>query len=303
MLKVFGLLFVGAGMMVSCDDDGLTRGDLSTLTANHFTAYVQTDDKDSLMYFIDNLNGTASVTYDAMNPLHRASSSSTTVRVPYCWGERSIPEKVTSTSNEKEYTVTAVGQEAFMGCWKMTKVTLPATVTSIGEGAFTMCSALTTVNIPEAVTTIPSSCFARCSQLTNTDMLHDAVTTIGKMAFYYCTRLERISIPEGVTTIGDYAFFYCNRAALTTVTIPSTVTSIGKYAFGHNYNADASKPDETYSHITEYHIKATTPPTLAGPLFTTDKSPRVTPTVYVPSANLEAYQTATYWKDMKLVGE
>lgn len=302
MLKVFGLLLLGAGMLASCDDDGLTKGDLSVLYAGKFQALVQTDDKDSLMWFIDNGGGTASATYDPSNPLHRASQSSTTIRVPYCWGERSIPETVTSTDG-KTYTVTGIGQEAFMGAWKMTAITIPSTVTSIGEGAFTMCSNLATVNLPESVTEIPSTCFARCSSLRNTNMLPATVTSIGKMAFYYCTKLATITIPEGVTTIGDLAFFYCTNTSLTSVTIPSTVTSIGVNAFGHNYNADASKPEETFSHITSYYVKAATPPTLAGPIFTTDAAPRETPTIYVPAESVDAYKAAPYWKDMKIEAE
>ena len=303
MLYVFELLLLCAGMMASCDDDGLTRGDLSALTANHFTAYVQTDDEDSLMYFIDNLNGTASATYDATNPLHRASASSTIIRIPYCWGERIIPEVVTSTSNGKEYTVTAIGKEAFMGCWKMTSITIPETVNTIGEGAFTMCNNLATVNIPGAVTEIPVACFARCSSLRNTDMLHSDVTSIGKMAFYYCTKLTKITIPEGVESIGERAFFLCVNASLTSVRIPSTVKSIGAYAFGHNYNADASKPEETYSHIVDYYIDAAEPPVLEGPLFTTDGSPRAVPTVHVPASSVDAYKAAPYWQDLNIVAE
>ncbi len=303
MLKVFGLLLLGAGAVVSCDDDGLTKGDLSTLTANRFQAYVQTDDKDSLMWFIDNLDGTASVTYDPTNPLHRASESSTTIRVPYCWGERFIPEVVTSVADGKEYSVTAIGQEAFMGCWKMKTVSIPETVTSIGEGAFTMCSNLATVNIPSAVTQIPSACFARCSSLRNTSMLHGDLTSIGKMAFYYCTKLASITIPEGVQSIGERAFFYCTNASLTSVRIPATVTKIGAYAFGHSYNGDASKPEETFSHIVDYYIDASEPPVLEGPLFTTDSSPRAVPTVHVPASSVDAYKAAPYWQDLNIVAE
>lgn len=302
-LKILGLLLFGAGVMVSCDDDGLTKGDLSSLTANRFTAYVQTDDQDSLMYFIDNLNGTATVTFEPTNPLHRAGSSSTTVRIPYCWGERYIPEVITSTANGKEYTVTAIGQEAFMGAWKMTVVNIPESVTEIGEGAFTMCNNLTTVNIPTAVTEIPTACFARCTSLRNTDMLSGNIKKIGTMAFYYDTKLATITIPEGVETIGDRAFFYCTNASLTSVRIPSTVTSIGTYVFGHNYNADSTKPEETYSHVTDYYVDAAEPPVLAGPLFTSDSSPRATPAVHVPSASVDAYMAAPYWQDMNIVGD
>lgn len=49
------------------------------------------------------------------------------------------------------YPVTSIGDEAFYGCSKLTRVTIPDSVTNIGYCAFSGCSSLESVVIPETV--------------------------------------------------------------------------------------------------------------------------------------------------------
>lgn len=49
-------------------------------------------------------------------------------------GEITIPSKITYEG--EEYTITAVGEEAFLECVDITKMTLPSTIKSIGDRAF-----------------------------------------------------------------------------------------------------------------------------------------------------------------------
>ena len=141
-------------------------------------------------------------------------------------GNITIP--ATITHGENTYSVTSIGNGAFLDCISLTSVTIPGSVTSIGDHAFSLCEGLTSVTIPDGVTSIGDYAFWNCSGLTSVT-IPDSVTSIGDYAFLECSGLTSVDIPDGVTSIGDYAFSYCT--GLTSVTIPDSVTSIGDYAF------------------------------------------------------------------------
>ena len=73
-------------------------------------------------------------------------------------GDIVIPESV--TYNEKIYSVTSIGYEAFQNCSGLTSVAIGSGVTTIGSSAFQNCSGLTSVTIGSGVTTIGSSAFS-----------------------------------------------------------------------------------------------------------------------------------------------
>ena len=60
------------------------------------------------------------------------------------------------------YTVTAIGDRAFLDHFKLTSVTLPKTVTSIGWFAFSGCIALEQITVPAAVSSISYGAFQNC---------------------------------------------------------------------------------------------------------------------------------------------
>ena len=170
-----------------------------------------------LYYNLDATNQTAEVT---------SQHSS----YPYCWST-TITTAIIPASveyNSVTYTVTSIGEYAFINCYGLTSVTIPNSVTSIGREAFSGCSGLTSVNIPNSVTSIGSSAFNNCTGLTSIE-IPNSVTSIGGSAFYGCSGLTSVTIPNSVTSIGDGAFRSCT--GLTSVTIPNSVTSIGESAF------------------------------------------------------------------------
>lgn len=61
------------------------------------------------------------------------------------------------------------------------------TVTTIGESAFLYCFYLTNLSIPNTVTTIEASAFAYCQGFTGDLVIPNSVTTVGYGAFQYCS--------------------------------------------------------------------------------------------------------------------
>ena len=138
----------------------------------------------------------------------------------------------TYVGREKEVTitdgVTAIGEEAFSWCSRLTNIVIPESVTAIGGSAFSGCRSLTSIVIPDSVTAIGGSAFYGCSSLTSI-VIPDSVTAIGDWAFYGCSSLTSIVIPDSVTAIGGSAFEDCG--SLTSIVIPDSVTAIGSSAF------------------------------------------------------------------------
>ncbi len=177
----------------------------------------------------------------------------------------------------ENYSVTMIGEYAFLGCTGLTSITIPESVTEIGDDAFYNCTALTTLNynaesctyyynevhhfqncpletviIGENVKRIPAN-FLNGQDAVTSITIPEGVTDIGFQAFSGCTGLTSITIPDSVTDIGTEAFKGCT--SLTSITIPESVTQIQDYAFSGctslttlNFNAESC----TYSYYGFY---------------------------------------------------
>ena len=168
-------------------------------------------------------------------------------------------------------------EEGEMSLENLVSVEIGDCVTEIGINAFRYCSGLTSVTIGSGVTSIWQYAFSYCYGLTSVT-IPDSVTSIYRNAFEYCSGLTSVTIGSGLTNIERSAFGNCY--AITSVTIPDSVTDIGRTAF---YGC---------SSLTSITCLATTPPTLGTQAFNnTNDCP-----IYVPSASVSAYQSATYWE-------
>ena len=231
-----------------------------------------------------------------------------------------IPNSVTSIGDVAFYycskltsvtipnSVTSIGDATFSGCSSLTSVTIPNSVTSVGYAAFQNCSSLTSVTIPNSVTSIGDHAFEGCSSLTSMT-IPNSVTSIGDYAFYYCSSLTSVTIPNSVTSIGIYVFAYC--FSLTSVTIPESVTSIGDSAFdgcssltsvtiGESVTSIGRFAFDECSSLTSITCEAETPPTVGSEAFY--KVSKSIP-VYVPCGCVEAYKTASSWKNFTNIQE
>ena len=126
-------------------------------------------------------------------------------------------------------TLTSLGDNAFAGCSKITKVEFEAgsQLTQIPTGCFKDCSALQAIDLPDSLQGIGNSAFSGCVALENIE-LPNSLKEIGGKAFAGCSALQSISLPEGLQSIGANTFANCNK--IKTLKLPTTLISLGAQA-------------------------------------------------------------------------
>lgn len=139
------------------------------------------------------------------------------------------------------YAVTSIGDEAFMWCKSLTRITIPDSITTISEGAFFGCTSLEaiTVNSRNPIFEhIQGILFNKSTKVLHTYPSGNKATAyaipagtsaIASYAFSGCDSLTSIDIPESVTSIGEGAFRNCD--SLISVTIPASIITIAEGAF------------------------------------------------------------------------
>ena len=120
-----------------------------------------------------------------------------------------IPEKI--TYENKDYTVTSIGEDAFYGCSSLSSVVIPSSVTSIGIEAFKGCSSLLAYRLNSDYTAYvydagDSILAANIPEKITYENKDYTVTSIGKDAFYGCSSLHSVTIGGGVQSIAETAF-------------------------------------------------------------------------------------------------
>ena len=180
-------------------------------------------------------------------------------------------------------TITTYGSNIFYGCTGLITITLPESMTTMPGALFYSCTNLTTVNFPSNLTNISSSAFDGCSNLILTS-LPDTITVIAFYAFYNCSKITLTILPSSLTTIDQRAF--CGCTGLTQITIPAGVATINGNAFSACTN------------LTSVTILATTPPTMNSGGKVVFPYSNTNFKIYVPSASLNTYKTATNWSEL-----
>lgn len=226
-------------------------------------------------------------------------------------GTINIPEYV--TYNDKTYSVTAIGAEAFKNCTGLTSVTIPNSVTSIGANAFAFCSGLTSMTIPNSVISIGHSAFYVCSGLTSVT-IPNSVTSIDYTTFFRCSGLTSVTIPNSVISIGNSAFNGCS--GLTSVTIPNSVTSIGSDAFCDCISLTSITIPSSMTligggafsgcNIQTVISQIETPFNINGIISDYRTFSRYTfnnATLYVPTGTIDNYKATQGWMDFKFIEE
>ena len=111
----------------------------------------------------------------------------------YVTGDIEIPEKL--TYNNQTFTVTSVGEKAFIYCKDLISVKLPNSIEIIGESAFEECRNLQIINLPSSLSRIEKTAFYNCNSLTSLD-IPLSIKYMGAWAFSKCDNLSRVNITD-----------------------------------------------------------------------------------------------------------
>lgn len=219
-------------------------------------------------------------------------------------GALTIPSTV--EIGRESYTVTAIGDMAFMGCVKLSSVLLPATVQTIGEGAFYGCTGLTDMVLPESVSAIGAEAFGDCTALASLTA-NENLKTIGRSAFAGCTALTAVALPDGVTMLGASAFYGCTslESAVLGIGIEKLDanlfkdnTSLTRVVIDGTIETIASNTFSGCSALERLYINSALPSGAGSDTFS--KVPGSCK-IFVPAESCDEYAAADYWNRFEIL--
>lgn len=214
--------------------------------------------------------------------------------------------------------LTSLGQNAFRSCSELMLSSLPSGITTIGGSTFQNCYLVTFSSLPSGLTRIGSYAFGNCYDVT-ISTIPSGVTYIDSYAFYSCESITSISCSGTITTLGAGAFNGSSSypMSITSASFPNLAVSSLGTVFGSSTAANACQQLEfadmgsTQSISSNAFANCYALKTLVlrrtGSICTLSNVSAFlntpmrgynsqTGTIYVPSALISTYQTATGWK-------
>ncbi len=223
--------------------------------------------------------------------------------------EKEVRIPSTVTNNGRKYTVTGIGDSAFVYQSEIPSIVLPNTITYIGRRAFYLCWSITSANIPASVTSIGTEAFYDCIDLK--DLTFEAThTDAEENAFVYCQKVEEpictdslfiylpsavaeknpnFRVADGTKAIVGGAFAQCS--SLVSLAIPASVEYVDDMNFLY---------DDGLHILKSIYIAAPTPP--INRTLVIDSKIAEGVTLYVSDADpaiLEAYKSSSFWGQFK----
>lgn len=185
--------------------------------------------------------------------------------------------KLVKAHYPKVTSVYSTYSNMFSGCTALVDVNLDG-MTDIREGFFNNCKALANISLPSLKAGYTAKVFYGCTSLTNVNMPLFA-GAIGISMFENCTSLEEISFPSATRFDAQGCFKGC--------------TALKKVDLGENCASVAStRPFENCTALETVILRYNGVVTGNTNTFANAAQAK---TVYVPAAQLEAYQADSYW--------
>lgn len=136
--------------------------------------------------------------------------------------------KTTEGTTVLNYDVTGIADNAFAKDTTIKTVTLGDTIKTVGEAAFKGCTKLTKVTYNKNITKIADDTFNGCKSI-KSFTLSSGIKSIGEAAFKNCTALKSFKLTKNVKSVGASAFSGCKK--LSKFTYNSTVKSVAGSTF------------------------------------------------------------------------
>jgi hypothetical protein len=219
-------------------------GNVPSLGSNAFTGI----SANPTVYYLSNTNSVNLATYfsEEFQYSVAGSNASITSFLPTTYtGDLVIPGVI------GDYTVTAIGSDAFVNRSSLTSIEIPASVTTIGANALSNCTSLTSITVDQNNTEFVSVDGVLYNKPETTLIQYpigksgtsvsilNTVQTIAGYALWNCINIESISVPASVQTISEYAFQGCINLSNVSFTSDSQLETIDASAFkdcaGLNY--------------------------------------------------------------------
>ena len=199
-------------------------------------------------------------------------------------------------------TVTSINNSCFSGCYTLTLTSLPSGLTSIGNNAFDGCRNIAITTIPDGVTNIPNSSFRSCNSIENISS-NAAITSLGYYAFQSSSssypmslktaRFPNMSISSLYAVFGSTtAYQACQLLELLDLGTVGTITA-NTLANCYSLETLILRKSDGITQLATTSAFTNTP--MSG-------YNSMTGTVYVPSALINSYKTATNWSSLYNAG-
>lgn len=188
----------------------------------------------------------------------------------------------------REYSVVAIGANAFSYCVGITNIELPFTVEKIGHWAFLCCSNLVTANLGDSVKSIGYSAFRNCKKL-RTVVAPPTLAVVEDWAFANCISLDDLVFKGDLSYLGNSSFKGCCGLKSLVIDVENNDLEISSGAFLQS------------SSIRLLNINSLIPPKISFSAFDKEICERARLVVPVGCATL--YKEAKGWENFVNVQE